>query len=165
MKWVAILCLALVASFASAQSWKVISSQEAGLKFSVPTQPKTSTRTDTDRGYSVQTRMWLSQSTTNYVVSVSFLPKGSPAGFSKNMVEGIKTGFVQSTGGKVISDKTATYAGIAGRLVTISVPSNGVTGALWIVQRNSKIYTFTVAKKGQSLEAEKTKFYGSVKLS
>lgn len=164
MKWVAILCLALVACLAPAQSWKVISSNEAGLKFSVPVQPKTSTRTDTDRGYSVQTRMWLAQSTTNYVVSVSFLPKNMPAGFAKNMVEGIKTGFVQSTGGKVLSDKTASFAGIAGRLINISTPA-GINGSLWIVQRNSKIYTFTVAKQGKSYEAERTKFYGSVKLS
>jgi hypothetical protein len=164
MKWVAILCLAVIACLAPAQAWKVITSKEAGLKFSVPVQPKTSTRTDTDRGYSVQTRMWLAQSTTNYVVSVSFLPKNMPAGFSKNMVDGIKSGFVQSTGGKVVSDKIATYAGITGRQISITVPS-GVNGALWIVQRNSKIYTFTVAKQGKSYEAEKAKFYNSIKLS
>jgi hypothetical protein len=164
MKWIGILCLALVTCLSSAQAWKTITSQEAGLRFSVPVQPKTSTRTDTDRQYKVQTRMWLAQSTTNYVVSVSFLPKNLPAGFRRNMVEGIKTGFVQSTGGKVVSDKTATYAGITGRQITITVPS-GVNGAIWIVERPTKVYTFTVAKQGGSYEAQKSKFFGSIKLS
>ena len=164
MKWLGVFLLTVVSAVVLAQGWKTISSQEAGLQFSVPAQPKASSRTDSDGGYSVPTRMWVaSAGNANYVVSVSFIPGNAPATFSSNMVKGIKKGFLASTGGSIVSDKPATYAGIAGQQMTFSTPS-GVRGDVWIISRGKKVYTLTIAKQAGNYNAEKAKFFGSLKL-
>lgn len=161
MKWLSVLVITLIASVSFGQTWKTISSKEAGLTFSVPTTPQSSTRTD----QGVQSRMWISSSAnTNFVVSVSFPPAKAPATYAKQMSDGIKTGFLNSTNAKAVSDKTASYAGISGREIIFKNPS-GVHGSLWIINRNNKIYTMTIAKKSSAFQAEQKKFFGSLKLS
>ncbi len=165
MKWIVALFVVAISGLAPAQAWKSIASREAGLQFSVPSQPQTSTRTDKDGGYSVQTRLWISSAgNSNYVVSVSFLPKDVPAKFTQNMIDGIKSGFLKSTGGTATSDKPATFARITGRQIEFST-SAGVKGAIWIVKNLNKVYTFTVAKQDGKFQAGREKFFGSIKLS
>jgi hypothetical protein len=165
MKWLGVFLLTVVSAVVLAQGWKTISSKEAGLQFSVPAEPKASSRTDADGGYSVPTRMWIATGgNTNYVVSVSFIPNNAPSSFSANMVKGIKKGFLDSTSGKIVADKPATYAGVSGQQMTFSTPT-GVKGDVWIITRGKKVITFTIAKAaGSSYSAEKAKFFGSLKL-
>jgi hypothetical protein len=161
MKWLSILVISLIASVAMAQNWKTIASKEAGITFNVPTTPQSSTRTDEG----IQTRMWISSSgNSNFVVSVSFRPSNAPANFDKQMADGIKKGFLNSTGATATSDKPATYAGVKGREIVFKNPK-GVHGAIWIISRNNKIYTLTVAKQSSAYQAEQKRFFNSIKLS
>ncbi len=160
MKWLSVVLLSLVTAVAFSQAWKTVSSKEVGLSFSVPAQPESSTRTD----QGIQTRMWKSESgDTNYVVSVSSIPGKVPAGFSKQMSDGIKSGFLNSVNGKATSDKPATYSGIKGREV-IFTAGNGAKGALWIIDRGNHIYTLTVANRKGVYQAAQKRFFNSLKL-
>lgn len=159
------LLIAMVSVAAVAQGWQTISSKEAGFKVNVPTQPQTSSRTDKDGQYSIQTRIWVaSQGPSNYVVSVSFLPKGAPAQMTNNMIAGIKSGFVRTTGATVVSDRPATYSGIAGRHIAFKTAA-GVVGAMWIVTRSNRVYTLTLGKQKGTYQAEQAKFFGSFRLT
>lgn len=165
MKWLTVLIVTLAASLTFAQGWKTVSSKEVGLTFSVPSTPKTSSRTDKEGNYTIQSRMWVSQASgANFVASVSIIPTNAPAALGQNMIKGIKKGFLNSTSAKVVNEKAATYAGISGTQITFKNPQN-VQGALWIVNRGSKIFTFTVAKQNANYSAEVKKFFGSVKLA
>lgn len=161
MKWLSVLVISLIASVSFGQSWKTITSKEAGITFNVPTTPKSTTRTDEG----VQSRMWVSSAgNANFVVSVSFPPAKAPATFAKQMSDGIKGGFLKSTNATAVSDKTATYAGISGREIIFKNPS-GVHGSLWIINRNNRIYTLTIAKQSTAYQADRKKFFGSLKLT
>lgn len=161
MKWLSVLVISLIASVSFGQSWKTITSKEAGLTFNVPSNPQSSTRTDEG----IQTRMWIASSgNSNFVVSVSFKPANAPANFDKQMADGIKKGFLNSTNATALSDKSATYAGIPGREIVFK-NSKGIHGSIWIISKNSKIYTLTVAKQSSAYQAEQKKFFNSLKLT
>ena len=164
MKFVLALLCAVSFSLASAQTWKTINAKDSGISFMVPAVPKASTRTDKDQGISINTKMWISNApTANYVVSVSVVPASAPARYIDNMIEGIKAGFLNSTSGTALSDKSATYANIKGREITFKTAS-GATGALWIINRNHKVTTLTIAKRSGSYTAERSKFFNSLRL-
>lgn len=165
MKWLTLVLACLLIPVSFAQTWKPVVFKAAGVTFQMPTPPQSSSRTDHDGGIAVKSHMWISSSpTANYVTSISMVPKSAPSSFIANMIEGIKKGFLESTSATVKSDKQAVYAGVTGRQVTFSTPS-GANGALWIVRRGNNVLTMTVAKKGTSYDAERAKFFGSLKLA
>lgn len=164
MKILAGVACSLLATLAVAQAWRTITVRDAGLSFSMPVLPQASKRTDQDGKYTVQTRMWVgSQPTTNYVVIVSIVPPNAPAGFTKNMKEGMLKGFLNSTGSKVDSDKTATYGKVTGRQILFTAAS-GAKGALWIIDRGKRVYSLSMARKSGSIDPDRLKFFGSIKL-
>jgi hypothetical protein len=158
------LAIALFAALSFAQGWRTITVRDAGLSFSMPVLPQASKRTDQDRNVVVQTRMWVgSQPNTNYVVIASTVPPNAPAGFAKNMKEGMLKGFLNSTGSKVDSDKDASYGKVKGRQITFTSAA-GAKGALWIVERGRRIYSLSMARQKGAIDPDRAKFFGSLKL-
>jgi hypothetical protein len=164
MKLFIALSCALLATFAIAQNWRSITVRDAGLSFSMPVLPQASQRTDQDGKYSVKTRMWVgSQPNSNYVLSASQVPANAPKSFAVSMKEGMVKGFVNSTGAKVESDKTAKYGSVSGRQILFTTAS-GAKGALWIVERGKRIYSLSMARQGAAIDPDRLKFFGSLKL-
>jgi hypothetical protein len=164
MKLLTAAACCLLAAVALAQGWKEVVVRDAGLTFSMPVLPQASKRSDSDQGFTVATRMWIgSQPGANYVVTASVIPANAPAGFMKNMKEGMVKGFLNSTGGKAETDKTAVYGKISGRQITFTTAA-GAKGALWIVERGKKLIALTMAKKAGGIDPDRTRFFSSLRL-
>jgi len=165
MKWLVLFLTVLLSQIGFAQRWQPVTYKEGGLTFQVPNKPQTTNRTDQQGNVSVPSKMWISNTpNANYVVSISTIPKSVSSSFVPEMIEGIKKGFLDSTNGNVTSDKQATYAGVSGRQISFKT-SNGAYGALWIIRRSNRVITMTVAKNATNYEAEKAKFFGSLKIT
>ena len=165
MRFLYIFVCCLLAAVVLAQGWRQIIFREAGLSFSMPVLPQATKRTDQDGGISVVTHMWVgSLPGANYVVSASLIPANAPASFTVNMKEGMVKGFLNSTGGKIETDKNVSYNKVGGRQITFTT-ANGAMGALWIVERGKKVYSMTLAKKQGSIDPDRAKFFGSLRLN
>ncbi|MBN9501785.1 MAG: hypothetical protein BGO01_06260 [Armatimonadetes bacterium 55-13] len=164
MKRVFVLLLLLAVSLVSAQSWQTVSSVDGKFSVQMPNKPQTQTQNQSEQGITVKTTLYVAGSNgTNYVLSVSVLPSKQDATLVKNMMDGIKSGFVRQTSATVKSDKPYTVNGYAGRLITFTVPS-GASGSLWMCNKVGRVYTLTVAKASGDYTAEQKKFHSSFKI-
>lgn len=163
MKRIATLLLLLLSALLFAQGWKPLTSSDGKFTVQIPGKPQASSRTDQDGGYSIVTKMWVSGvADSNYVVSVSFLPGNVPPQFTKNMMDGIKSGFVKSTSATVVSDKPQAYNGLSGRLIRFEIPGKA-KGAMWVAAKAGKVFTLTLAKGSGDYGSDLSKMFGSFK--
>jgi len=165
MKRSLVLLPALLAGMAFAQQpWTKVFSPEGRFQVQMPGDPKMSTQKYEKSGYTIPTTIYiLSRPGVNYLIAVSTLPATAPPKLSGDLVQSAKDDFIKSVQGTWLSEKNAAYNGVSGRLMTFKAP-NGANGAMWIVAKNKKIFTLTIAKPGKPYAAEQAKFFGSFRL-
>ena len=146
-----------------APTWKTY--QGDGFTVALPGTPQIKSQTFAAEGVSGKTKNAIVPTPVfACVASATLFSKRIPPAVMKNIVGGIKTGFLNSVGGVATADTSATYGGRKGRLVDFNTGAGG-PGKLWIVQTSSqKVIVLTILGQKTFPVAEARRFFGSFRV-
>ena len=137
-----------------------------GFTVELPAKPQIQTQTFSAEGVTGKTKNAIAATPAfACVASVTDLSKRLSPAVVRNLVGGIKTGFLNSVSGVATADKAATYAGKTGRLIDFNT-GQGQPGKLWIVQTApQKVVVLTILGQKGFPVAEAKRFFGSFRVN
>ncbi|CAN5492592.1 hypothetical protein BH11ARM2_BH11ARM2_22170 [soil metagenome] len=157
------LTLGILAALLGQSGWKTYAPKGEIFSAKFPSAPQTSKQTNSEAGYTVDTRMFRSLSANGVFQVVLMRPNGkADAAFRKALITGFKGGLLRSSGGKETSTTQGKLGPYPGTNVKFNVGVN--KGEYWAIQSKGEVYILVAVAPPAKFAAQKATFFNSFKL-
>ncbi|RYG47147.1 hypothetical protein EON79_08125 [bacterium] len=143
--------------------WTTLAPKDERFSVKMPSKPQPQKMSNTQAGYTVDTRMYRSMVKNGLTQVIVMHPVGKVDDtFRKAVITGFKGGFLRSSGGKELSQTTGKLGAYPATRVTFSL--GNTRGEYWALQSKGDIYVVLAVAAPEKLEALKKPFFSSFKL-